>query len=121
MRPASITEAVARLSTCLALVKPVGMSEGDTSAWLTVAAGEVAHLPVDILAGGCSVARKTCTHHAQIIPTILKECGNWWELRRSMHPQPIPESHQLAAPDPWQPTQTELDELKAIVGKALRA
>lgn len=48
------------------------MSDDAATEWLAVAAGEVANLRPYAFRTGCSEARKTCSHHGQIIPTILK-------------------------------------------------
>lgn len=111
LKPAPVSEAAALLTTCLALVKPVGMSGEDTQAWLRVAAGEVRHLPPDLLAEGCAAARRSCTHHGQIVPTILKETDERMASRRKLA-APVPKERRLAAPEPWQPTAEELAELK---------
>lgn len=65
---------MALLTSCLALVRPVGMSESEAEDWLGVALGEVASYPADVLAIGAQEARRTSTHHAQIVPTICREC-----------------------------------------------
>lgn len=62
-----------QLSACLALVRPVGMTEGETMDWLAVAADAVGYIPAHILESGCRRARAKCTHHAQIVPTIIEE------------------------------------------------
>lgn len=123
MAPSSATEAVACLSTCLALVKPVGMSQDDTAAWLGVAAQEVQHLPLDLLESACREARRTCTHHAQIIPAIIKASEERLAYRRTIHhrEEVIPKERRLAAPEPWQPTREELDALKAAAAASLSA
>lgn len=124
LKPAPVTETVALLSSCLALVKPVGMSSEDAQAWLRVAAGELSHLPSDMLAKGCATARKTCTHHGQIVPTVLKDVGEWYDTvaegarrasRRSEAAAALPE------PEAWRPTLAELEKVKADIAKALRA
>lgn len=109
------------LTTCLALVKPVGMSGEDAQAWLRVAAGEIRHLPPDLLADGCAAARKTCTHHGQIVPTILKETDERMASRRKLaKPAVVPKERRLSAPEPWQPTPEELAELRAKAAANLR-
>lgn len=114
LQPSGATEAVALITSCLALVKPVGMSGDDAHAWLIVAAGEVSHLPRDILEAACAAARRTCTHHGQIVPAILKDSTDWLNSRRVWaRPVKIAPGRCLPAPDPWQPTREELDALKA--------
>lgn len=121
LKPAPLTEAIARLTTCLALVKPVGMSGDDAQAWLRVAAGELAHMPGDLLEDGCAEARRTCTHHGQIVPTILKHTAERMATRRKLAVPTIPKERRLSAPEPWQPTRGELEALKAEAAKHLAA
>ena len=66
------TEALAILTACLALVRPVGMTADEVEDWLAVALGEVRELPIGILREAASEARKTANHYAQIIPAISK-------------------------------------------------
>lgn len=121
LAPSPVTDAVALLTSCLALVKPVGMSGEDAHAWLRVAAGEVAHLPRDILAAACGEARKVCTHHGQIIPAIIKEGDERLNTRRKIvQPMPIPPERHLEH-QRWSPTRDELEALKAATTKGLRA
>lgn len=124
LRPAPVTETVALLSSCLALVKPVGMSGEDAQAWLRVAAGELAHLPSDMLAKGCATARKTCTHHGQIVPAILKDVSEWYDTVAEGARIASRRSEAVAAltePERWTPTVDELAQIKADVAKALKA
>ena len=71
--PLSRGEIINELSSCLALVKPVGMSDAMATEWLAVAAGELLDLTRNALKAGCAHARRTCSHHAQIVPTVLAE------------------------------------------------
>lgn len=113
LKPAPVSDAVALLTTCLALVKPVGMSGEDAQAWLRIAAGEVKHLPRDLLNDGCAAARKTCTHHGQIVPTILKETDERMATRRKLaKPETVPVERRIAAPEPWKPTPEELAAIR---------
>lgn len=68
-------EIINEISSCLALVKPVGMSDDMATEWLAVAAGELLDLTRNALKAGCAHARRTCTHHAQIVPTVLAEAA----------------------------------------------
>jgi hypothetical protein len=122
LKPAPVTETVALLSSCLALVKPVGMSGEDAQAWLRVAASELAHLPSDMLAKGCTAARKTCTHHGQIVPAILKDVGEWYDTVAEGARLAARRSEAVAAPpepEPWNPSRDELEAIKAEVARAL--
>lgn len=70
------------LSACLALVRPVGMTEDMATEWLTVAASSLEGLSDYELAKGFRQARLECTHHAQIVPTIMKANAEAIEFRR---------------------------------------
>lgn len=98
------------------------MSGEDAHAWLTIAVGEVAHLPRDILEIGCTAARRTCTHHGQIVPAILRESEDLLaSRRRTAARDTIPEDRHLPPPDQWHPTREELDELKGRLTRKLKA
>lgn len=73
-RPVSAQEAVAQLTSCLCLVRPVGMTEQEAEDWLSVALGEVLHYPRSVFVTAAAHARRTCTHHAQIVPAIIRHC-----------------------------------------------
>lgn len=75
-------QAVALLTSCLALVRPVGMTPDEVEDWLSVALGEVMDIPGDALEIGCSAARRSCTHHAQIVPAIIREAAPIIERNR---------------------------------------
>lgn len=60
------------LLRCLALVRPVGMSDDMASDWLAAALFEVRDMGEAQFRAGCRNARSTCTHHAQIIPAIMQ-------------------------------------------------
>lgn len=62
---------VTELQRALALVRPVGMTDSAARDWLAAAVAEVRHLPAPLLARACAEARKTVSHHGQIIPAIL--------------------------------------------------
>lgn len=122
LRPAPVTETVALLTACLSLVKPVGMSAEDTQAWLRVAARELSDLPPDLLASGCAEARRTCTHHGQIVPTIIKATSEMMALRRDMARRA---ERKPALPKPgegarWTPLPGELEAIKREVAEKLR-
>lgn len=77
--------AYAQLSACLALVRPVGMTEGETEDWLAVAAEAIEHIPPHILEWGAKGARQKCTHHSQVVPTIIadtREAVTWHNRRQ---------------------------------------
>jgi hypothetical protein len=123
LQPAPVTETVALLTACLALVKPAGMSGEDAQSWLRVAAKELAHLPSDLLADGCAQARRTCTHHGQIVPTIIKATDEMMALRREMvrRAERKPERTVEELFPPWKPEPGELEAIKREVAEKLRA
>lgn len=63
---------IPQLSACLALVRPVSMSEDAAAEWLAVAAGELAGYSKLMVEAGLSDARQTCTYHGQIVPHVIK-------------------------------------------------
>lgn len=87
---------IAALSACLALVRPVGMTEGETIDWLEVAADTLSHLPIDLVERGARAARTTCTHHGQIVPAIIAETKETMQWRST----PKPPVLRLVAPPP---------------------
>lgn len=106
---------VALLTSCLALVRPVGMTPMEVDAWLMVAADELSDLPADILEIGCGHARRTCTHHAQIIPAIIKETEPMMRTRREMAAMP----KLTIVPRPALPrrdmTQADVDAMQPFI------
>lgn len=87
---------IAALSACLALVRPVGMTEGETLEWLAVAADTLKHIPAVLIEKGAREARKKCTHHAQIVPAIVeatKEDLLWFNRPK------LPPRLRLVAPE----------------------
>lgn len=97
--PAGMDLAIALLSSCLALVRPVGMGEAETAEWLGVAAGDVCHYPPSILDRACLEARRTCTHHSQIVPTIVKEADALTAREASLREASVPSNlHVLPQP-----------------------
>lgn len=108
---------VAMLSASLALVRPVGMTAQETAEWLDVAFDAVSHLPFEIFEKGVRAARRTCTHHSQIVPAIItatKEALAWHERER---PAPVlrlvgPASEPVAfEPDPLPDPNTLMPNL----------
>lgn len=116
MRPAPVEVAINHLSACLALVRPVGMGQAEAEEWLAVAATTL-DLPEDVLADAALEARKTCTHHGQIVPAILKESEERMRWRRARRPKDD-ELVALPAPPPEPPTAADIHELQAIIDKA---
>lgn len=122
LAPPPIGEVVARLTTCLALVRPAGMSDQAVEEWLRVAAQEVCYLPADLLAEGCAAARRTCTLPGQIIPAIIKATDERMKDRRELC-APKPRRHVPEPPkqERWKPEPGELERIKQEAAEMLRA
>ena len=112
------------------MVRPVGLTDDNARDWLRVAAGEVADIQTDLLEEACAEARRTCTHHGQIIPAIIKHSEDRMVPRRKLAAiqraaadEAIRRQHQqdLPAPDVWHPSQDEIDEIKRLATRNLRA
>ena len=113
---ASARLAIAELTACLALVRPVGMSPDEAEDWLAVAAQEVMAYPPGILSAACLSARRSCTHHAQIVPHIVAEAEAEWQRQSRLHD--YAPRHIIALPSPnYQPehlppiTQADVDRM----------
>lgn len=107
------------LTACMALVRPVGMPQSELEDWLRVAGAEVADLPFELLDEACRVARRTCTHHSQIVPTIIRESAEHMAILKTLAaPAPWDEVDALPAPPIIPPTADDLHELQAIIDKA---
>lgn len=95
----------AQLSACLALVRPVGMTENETMDWLAVAADCLSDLPDDILETGCRIARRKCTHHSQIVPTVIGETEELMRWRKMSANTPLRLVPAISAPAIEQPAE----------------
>jgi hypothetical protein len=82
LRSPPVRTVTAKLTACFALVRPVGMSAGEATDWLTVAAEEVRDIPADLLDEALLAVRRSCTHHGQIIPTVFKAIGDRLDARQ---------------------------------------
>ena len=80
--PLSRAEVIEHLSSCLALVRPAGMTEDAATEWLAVASQEVANMRPSTFIAACGEARRECTHHGQIVPKILngKASRAWYDM-----------------------------------------
>lgn len=101
------------------------MSQEDTDAWLITAAREVAYLPTDILSDACAAVRRTATHHAQVVPGVIKEGDERLASRRAIlrlqnARKPAPPERQIEH-HKWAPTREELEALKASATANLKA
>ena len=72
------------LSACLALVRPAGMTEDMATEWLAVAASTLTGLSEYELAKGFRQARLECSHHSQIVPTVMKANAEAIAYRKQM-------------------------------------
>jgi N-acetyl-beta-hexosaminidase len=82
LEPASREQFAVELTSCLALVAPVGMTEEAKRDWLRVAWETVGHLPSDVLEAACLEARKSCDHPSKIVPAILSASEQRMRWRR---------------------------------------
>lgn len=84
------------VGACLALVRPVGMTDAEAGEFLTVAAAEVAEYPADILAAAARHVRRTVTRPGEIVPALVAHCNSaalirsFRERRRAEPPTPAP-------------------------------
>lgn len=107
---------VAEMTACLALVRPVGMSADEAEDWLAVAAQSLQHLPQRILSLACVEARRTCTHHAQIVPAIIAAAEPELERERRISEYGyVPVARQIAPPQRREMTQADVDRLPAYL------
>lgn len=83
------------LLRCLALVRPIGMSDDMASDWLAAALFEVRDMGETQFRAACQHARATCTHHGQIIPAIMHRA------REAAKPDPF--AWALACHEPRKP------------------
>ncbi len=111
---ASVDETITLVSACLALVRPIGMSDSAAAEWLSVAATDLSGYRANLLKAACAEARKTCTHHGQIVPTVIKEMEEMTPFRmgKPLARKPVP---TLAPPPP------EIQGLIEGVSKSLTA
>jgi hypothetical protein len=119
-QPVSPQEATALLSSCLALVRPVGMTAEEAGDWLGVAVGEVIHYPAAALHYAAVEARRTCTHHSQIIPAIVEAADERMAHYRRMADLSAPVPME-ALPPPPALSPEEFDRIVAERGVALSA
>ena len=111
---ASAEGLIPQLSACLALVRPVSMTEDAAAEWLAVAANELAgyrRLSVEV---ALSDARHRCTHHGQIIPHVIKymEEANPWRMGKPLERQLPRSAASRSLPAP---------EVTALIGNAASA
>lgn len=104
---------IPQLSACLALVRPVSMSEDAAAEWLAVAASELAGYGRLSVEAGLSDARQRCTHHGQIVPHVIKymEASNTWRLGKPLERRLPKPADSRALPPP----------VTNVIGQATRA
>lgn len=105
---------IPQLAACLALVRPVSMTEDAAAEWLAVAASELSgYLRISVEAG-LSDARQRCTHHGQIVPHVIKymEASNTWRLGKPLERRLPGNGRAKALLSP---------QAQAIIGQATRA
>lgn len=96
---ATVDWLVPRLAACLALVRPVSMTEEAAAEWLAVAATELDGYARYTVEDALADARRNCTHHGQIIPHAVRhmEASEPWRLGkplpRRLPPAPEPVSN----------------------------
>ena len=107
---------IAALSGCLALVRPVGMTEGETLDWLNVAADTLADIPAHIVEAGALAARKRCDHHSKIVPAIIDETREMvaWHNRPKTPPVLRLVAPKLGEGQPLPDPETLIADLKKI-------
>jgi hypothetical protein len=89
------------------------MSEAEAEDWLGVAVGTVLDYPAGILDRASLEARRSCTHHSQIVPTIIREADLLVARDASLREASVPnfapaEVKKLAAP---KITQADVDAM----------
>lgn len=108
------------MSSCLALVRPVGMTPSEADDWLSVAVGEVIRYPASVLHHAAVEARRTCTHHSQIVPAIIEAADERMAHHRRMAELSVP-IDLPALPPPPSLSDDEFDRIVAERGVALSA
>ena len=103
------------LTSCLALVRPVGFSDDNAGDWLRVAAGEVGYIPIEILTDACAHARRTCDHHSKIVPAIIAHADAEIRDRERFIARQAEYAPALPSPPQWVPEPGELDAIKADI------
>jgi hypothetical protein len=93
------------------------MSEAEAEDWLGVAVGTVLDYPAGILDRASLEARRSCTHHSQIVPTIVREADVLMARNASLREASVPSNlHVLPAPRRLPPpklTQADVDAMDA--------
>src|SRR5690606_29528576 len=81
----SVAVAKVHLAACLALVRPVSMTDEAAVEWISVASRELSSFPPSVIEQACSAAKRKIGHHAKILPFVTEECerleAEFWRLR----------------------------------------
>ncbi|MGX7895490.1 hypothetical protein [Tsuneonella sp. HG222] len=108
------------LAANLALVRPAGMGSEAAEEWLTVAAGSLTDIPLDILRDAATEARKVCTHHGQIVPKIREMADQRINWRRATLPaERIPRERRIE--NRWTPQEGEIERIKREAAERIAA
>jgi len=93
------------------------MSEAEAEDWLGVAVGTVLDYPAGILDRAALEARRTCTHHSQIVPTIIREADVLLARGASLREASVPTNVRFLPVEKVLPppklTQAEVDAIPA--------
>lgn len=112
---ATNAEAIKLVASCLALVRPAGMTADEATEFLAVAAGEVAEYPPAILAEACRLVRRTATHHSQLVPALVARCHELLAIERFLARE-RPATPASAARAPAPPLrQRDVDRLPPVL------
>lgn len=118
LQPATSDQFAAELTSCLALVVPVGMSEEARREWLAVAWATLKHLPPDLLSVACQEARKSCDHPSKIVPAITAYAEPRLRDRKWMERE-FPSTPALPAPSKKSPYDRRGEPMSAEDTEAL--
>lgn len=92
------------------------MSEAEAEDWLGVAVGTVLDYPAGILDQAALEARRTCMHHSQIVPTIIREADALMARSASLREASVP-SNVLPIPKRLPPPKLTQADVDAMPGK----
>lgn len=110
LEPATPEMAALELSRCLTLCAPSGMTQDDRAEWISIAMLEVEELPSGALREACKVARTTCKHPSELIPTIVSTATAVAENLQKDHRWAVQAYRNLTAPKITDATNEEIGE-----------
>lgn len=96
------------------------MTADEAGDWLSVAVGEVIHYPAAALHHAAGEARRTCTHHSQIVPAIIEAADERMAHFRRMAELSAP-IDLPALPPPPPLSEEEFERIVSERGVALSA